>query len=155
MFFTFLADLFKKCDFCAVWHCADTVSVQCDTALTPCPCSVTLRWHHQGKCAKIPRSVTLRWHRVHAVSPCADTVSAQCHPALTPCPWTPCPWTPCLWTPCPGTPCPWTPCQRTPCPWTPCPWTPCPRLQLWSRLRFEVFTGTNTRKICDTLHKRE
>ncbi len=32
-----------------------------------------------------------------------------------------------------------------------------PRLQLWSRLRlrFEVFTGTNTRKICDTLKENK
>ena len=64
----------------------NVMSAQCDTALTPCPRSVTLRWHHQRKYAKIPRSVTLRWHGAHAVSHCADTVPAQCHTALTRCP---------------------------------------------------------------------
>jgi len=56
MFFTFLTELFKNVWFPrsvtlrghrvhAVWHCADTVSTQCDTARTLCPRSVTLRGH--------------------------------------------------------------------------------------------------------------
>ncbi len=38
----------------------NVISAQCDTALTPCPRSVTLRGHHQGKCAKIQCSDSLR-----------------------------------------------------------------------------------------------